>query len=418
MKVLSQRSPDRRVKPASGVDATPMCGRRRAGSAPFEESMSGHFLHNCWYVAAWGHELGAPGVDQSVDRVADREMLTRTLLNEPVVLFRSPEGVPVAMEDRCCHRNLPLSHGTLLPEGLQCGYHGFTYDMSGQCIRIPGQDSIPAQAQVRTYPVVERHRWIWIWMGDPELADPESIPDLWKNDHPVWAVSEGDLIHVRGHYQLVVDNLMDGSHVSFVHKTTLGTDDVADVPVETSVDGSDVRMVRWILDRPAAPLYAALGGFTENVDRWQIITAAAPSLVTVDMGSATAGTGAPEGDRRQGIELRSFNLITPETDSSCFYFYTHVRNFAQQDAAVTQKVKDQFRIAFLEDVDVIEGVQAGNDRFPDRPRADAAFDKAPLMARRMLEKLIAAEKRSVEITVDMSAEGAGDSQHADGRTAA
>lgn len=374
--------------------------------------MSGHFLHNCWYVAAWGHELGAPDADEAADRV----MLTRTLLNEPVVLFRSPDGSPVAMEDRCCHRNLPLSRGSLLPEGLQCGYHGFTYDMTGRCIRIPGQDSVPAQARVRTYPVVERHRWIW--MGDPDLADPERIPDLWKNDHPVWAVSEGDLIHVRGHYQLVVDNLMDGSHVSFVHKTTLGTDDVADVPVETSVDGSDVRMVRWILDRPAAPLYAALGGFTGNVDRWQIITATAPSLVTVDMGSAIAGTGAPEGDRRQGVELRSFNLITPETDGSCFYFYTHVRNFAQQDEAVTKKVKDQFRVAFLEDVDVIEGVQTGNDRFPDRPRADAAFDKAPLMARRMLDKLIAAEKRSLETTVEMDADRAEKLKQAAGRSAA
>ena len=342
--------------------------------------MSGQFLRNCWYVAAWGHELGdAP--------------LARTILGEPLVLFRSPDGQPTVLEDRCCHRNFPLSRGRLVEDGLQCGYHGFTFDRSGACVRIPGQSSVPPQAAVRSYPTAERWRWVWVWMGDPAQADPDLIPDLWMNEHPDWAVSEGELIRVAGHYQLVVDNLMDGSHVSFVHQSTLGTDDVADVPVVTSREGDQVRMVRWILDRPAAPIYAALGGFTDNVDRWQIITATPPSFVLVDMGSAVTGTGAPEGDRSQGIELRSFNLITPETEASCFYFYTHVRNFSIDDAAVTTKVADGFRVAFLEDADVIGDVQKGNERFPDRLLVDAAFDKAPLMARRVVDRLIAEEQR-------------------------
>jgi len=337
------------------------------------------FLRNAWYVAAWGHELGD-------------EPLARTILGEPLVLFRMVDGAVVALEDRCCHRNFPLSRGECVPEGIQCGYHGFTFDRDGRCVRIPGQETIPPQAAVRSLPVEERWRWVWIWMGDPEMADPDLIPDIWMNDDPGWAVSEGDLIHMRGHYQLVVDNLMDGSHVTFVHKSTLGTDDVADVPVDTQREGDQVRMVRWILDRPAAPIYAKLGGFTSNVDRWQIITSTPPAMVVVDMGSAVAGTGAPEGDRSQGIELRSFNLITPETDGSCFYFYTHVRNFSLEDPAVTQRIKDQFRIAFLEDVEVIERVQAGNDRYPARTLVDAAFDKAPMMTRKVVERLIAAEQ--------------------------
>ncbi len=337
------------------------------------------YLQNAWYVAAWGHELG------------DRP-LARTILGEPLVLCRSADGAAFALEDRCCHRNFPLSKGTRVPEGIQCGYHGFTFDRTGRCIRIPGQKVVPPCAAVRAWPVVEQWRWVWVWMGDPEKADPARIPDLWMNDDPGWAVSEGDPLRVRGHYQLVIDNLMDGSHVTFVHKGTLGTDDVADVPVNTERKGNRVRMARWILDRPAAPIYASLGGFTSNVDRWQIITSAPPSTVVVDMGSAVAGTGAPEGDRSQGIELRSFNLITPETDRSCFYFYTHVRNFALNSAAVTKRIKDLFRIAFLEDAEVIERVQAGNDRYRGRPLVDAGFDKAPLMTRRVLQRMIRTER--------------------------
>lgn len=338
------------------------------------------YLRNAWYVAAWGHEIG-------------ETPLARTILDEPVVLYRTSEGAPAALEDRCPHRRLALSRGRIVGDDIECGYHGFTMNPAGKCVRIPGQKSIPETARVRSYPVVERWRWIWIWPGDPDLADSSLIPDLWQNDDPGWAVSEGELIHIEGHYQLAIDNLLDGSHVSFVHKSTLGTDDVADVPVTAEMNDDEVVMTRWILDRPAAPLYAALGGFTGNVDRWQIITSTLPSQVVVDMGSASAGTGAPDGDRSQGVELRSFNLLTPETERTCFYFYTHVRNFALDDTAVTDKVRDLFRVAFLEDKDVIEGVQAANQRFPDSPRTDADFDKAPLMARRVLKRAIGREVR-------------------------
>ena len=352
--------------------ATLRTGERLCGA------MGDSYIRNAWYVAAWHHELA---------RGAGRRPLARTLFGAPVVLFRQADGTPAALEDRCPHRRMPLSMGTVVDDALQCGYHGFTLDAGGRCVRIPGQDSIPETARVRAYPVVEKWRWIWIWPGDPALADESLIPDVALNDHPEWAVSEGDPLHIEGHYQLVVDNLLDGSHVSFVHKSTLGTDDVADIPVRAERDGDRVRMVRWILDRPPAPIYAALGGFEGNVDRWQIITFAPPGMVVVDMGSAVAGTGAPEGDRSQGVELLSFNLITPETGRSCFYFYTHVRNFALDDDTVGARVKDLFREAFLEDKAVIEGVQRGNERFPDSPRVDAAFDRAPAMARRVVERI-------------------------------
>ncbi|MDE0056678.1 MAG: Rieske 2Fe-2S domain-containing protein, partial [Defluviicoccus sp.] len=137
------------------------------------------YLRNCWYVAAWDHEL-------------DGGFLARTILDRPVVLFRGPDGAPHALEDRCCHRSMPLSEGRLLEETVQCGYHGLEFAFDGRCVRVPGQSTIPPGARVRAWPVVERWRWVWIWMGDPDAADPDLIPDYHWNDDPEWT-SYGDV---------------------------------------------------------------------------------------------------------------------------------------------------------------------------------------------------------------------------------
>lgn len=330
---------------------------------------------NCWYVAAAAHEMG-------------RKLIGRTILGEPVVLFRREDGTPVAMEDRCSHRFFPLSKSYLVGDRIQCGYHGMEFDCSGKCVHVPGQKNVPRGADIRTYPLAEKWRFVWIWMGDPALADESLIPEIWRNEHPEWAVVCGDPIHMRGDYRLVADNLLDPSHVSYVHRTTLGTDVVAEIPQKTEEKGDMVRVTRWILDSPPAPVYKKLGGFTGNVDRWQIITFLPPSFVEVDMGSCVTGTGAPEGDRSQGIELHAFNLVTPETETTSFYFWTHVRNFKLDDDAVSATVRENFLTAFTEDVEVIEGVQAGFDRFPDATPVNIAVDGGTIRARRIIDEWI------------------------------
>ncbi|MBM3488365.1 MAG: Rieske 2Fe-2S domain-containing protein [Alphaproteobacteria bacterium] len=232
------------------------------------------FLRNCWYVAAASQELG-------------RKLLGRTILSEPVVMYRREDGTPIALEDRCAHRFLALSLGTLKGDTIECGYHGLVFDCTGRCVHVPGQKTIPERASIRSFPVVERWRLIWIWMGDAALADPALIPAIWRNDHPAWTVVVGDPIPMKADYRMVADNLLDPSHVSFVHRTTLGTDNVAEIPIETEQNGTLVRVTRWIMDSPAAPVYAKLGGFTTPIDRWQIITYTPPSLLEVDMGAAS-----------------------------------------------------------------------------------------------------------------------------------
>src|SRR5688572_6892210 len=111
------------------------------------------FLRNYWYVAAWSKDLSP-------------EPIARTILNEPVVLFRTPDGKAVALQDRCAHRRMPLSHGKVVGETIVCCYHGLAYDFAGRCVRVPGQATTPAGIGVRAFPLVERYGAVWVWMGD------------------------------------------------------------------------------------------------------------------------------------------------------------------------------------------------------------------------------------------------------------
>ncbi|MGQ3030048.1 MAG: Rieske 2Fe-2S domain-containing protein, partial [Ferrovibrionaceae bacterium] len=166
------------------------------------------FMQNAWYVAAWGREVG-------------RSLLARRICNLPMVFYRLEDGSAVALADRCCHRLLPLSHGRLEGDTLVCGYHGLTYDRTGQCVKVPSQERVSPQARVTSYPVVERHRFVWVWVGDPALADPSDVPDLHWNDDPAWT-GDGDVMEVACDYRLLIDNLLDHSHETYVHPTSIG----------------------------------------------------------------------------------------------------------------------------------------------------------------------------------------------------
>lgn len=337
------------------------------------------FLRNAWYVAAWSHEIGTTP-------------LARTILGEPVALWRTSDGAIVAFADRCIHRHVPLSIGK--PEGatLRCAYHGLVFDRDGACIAVPGQTQAPPGARVRTYPVVEKWRWVWIWPGDPARADPAQIPDYHWNDDPGW-IAVGDRFHVTGAAQLLIDNLLDLSHVQFVHGTTLGNDSVAEFPLDVRREGQTIRIDRWIMDRPPPPMFATLGGFTGNVDRWQLISFIPPTHVVIDAGCAVAGCGARAGNRSRGIEIFSNHSITPETARSCHYFWHHARNFRKDDDALTAAQKKAAHTAFYEDVVLIAAQQRAIDGEPaDRVKIDINADAGVLQARRLVERLMAAEQ--------------------------
>ncbi|HUI12863.1 MAG TPA: aromatic ring-hydroxylating dioxygenase subunit alpha, partial [Xanthobacteraceae bacterium] len=260
------------------------------------------------------------------------------------------------------------------------------------CVRVPGQDHIPHNARVRTYPVVERYRWIWIWMGDPALADPAQICDFhWLSD-PEWG-AKTSYLHVEANWQLVVDNLLDLTHLAFVHETTIGNMALVEhAAVKVERAPNHVLVTRWIIDQPAPPTFVKVGKFTGNVDRWQIIDYTPPAFLRLDVGSTPTGTGAPEGRRVGGISMRNLNAITPETETSSHYFWGQAHDFEPHNAAVTERVFDQIKTAFLEDVAVFTAQQRMIGLKPDAPQVDINADAGGIQARRIVDRLYREEQ--------------------------
>ena len=267
------------------------------------------FLRNYWYVATWAKDLG-------------REPLARIMLNEPVVLFRKQDGTPVALEDRCIHRRLPLSMGRLIGDEIQCHYHGLVFDGTGTCVKIPGQERIPPSARVKSYPVVERNQCIFVWMGDADAPDTSRLPTHFGVlDNEGWTTS---LVYrpVQCNYQLINDNLLDLSHLATVHASTVGTAHVADLAdVEAERDGNHVKVSRWTMDAPAATTYQQFGNYDGNIDRWQISEFFPPSYFRINNGAASANTGARDGKGDKRWDFWVSHGITPETESSTHYFW-------------------------------------------------------------------------------------------------
>lgn len=332
------------------------------------------FLRNFWYVAACDHEVS-------------RKPFGRMILGEPIVLFRKQDGAPVALEDRCVHRHLPLSMGKAVGDHLQCHYHGLRYDCTGQCVKVPGQNTIPPSARVKAYPVVERYHWLWIWMGDPARADPDQITDFHWLDDPNWG-AKGSYLHVRANWQLIVDNLLDLTHLAFVHESTIGNAAlVENATVKVTRSPNNVVVTRWIIDAPAPPTFVKAGGFTTHVDRWQIIDFVPPAFLRLDVGCTPTGTGAPQGRRVNGINMRNLNAITPETETTSHYFWGQAHDWDVNNGALTDMLVEQITTAFLEDVAVFEAQQRNMTMLPNAPQVDINADAGLIQARRILERI-------------------------------
>ena len=336
------------------------------------------FPLNAWYAVAWGHE------------VSTRSVLGRKACSRPLALWRKPDGSVAAVEDACWHRRLPLSMGHVDGESVVCRYHGLAFDGSGRCTRMPSTDRISASARVRAYPVLERHRLVWAWMGQAERADPALVPDLHWNTDPGWE-GDGATLFAKCDYRLLVDNLLDLTHETFVHATSIGHQAIAETPAKTTHDERTVTVTRWMHDIDAPPFWRTQLGRPGNVDRWQIIRFEAPCTLVLDVGVALAGTGAPAGDRSQGVNGRVLNTITPETESTCMYFWTLVRNYRLRDQSLTNQLRDANARIFEEDRAVVEAQQRSLDTVPESGIRDLNIDAGSVWARRIIQRMIKEE---------------------------
>lgn len=343
---------------------------------------------NAWYVAAWDHEV-------------TRKPLARRIADRPLALYRTEDGRPVALADACWHRLAPLSMGKVLSgDKIQCPYHGIIYNSAGRCVSMPAQETINPSATVPSFPVVERYRYVWVWLGDATLADPGTIPDMGQMSSPEWA-GDGLTIPVNCNYQLVLDNLMDLTHEEFVHSSTIGQDELSESDFVVTHDDTTVTVTRWMHNIDAPPFWLKnmrdkFPGFEGKVDRWQIIHFEAPSTIRIDVGVAKAGTGAPEGDRSQGVNGYVMNTISPETDKSCHYFWAFMRNYRLESQLITTQLRNGVSGVFKEDEDMLEAQQAAIDANPDYEFYNLNIDAGGMWVRRLIESRLAAEGRDAE----------------------
>lgn len=336
------------------------------------------FLRNSWYVAAYSRE---------VTRFAT---LARTIMNEKIVFFRTHAGLAVALQDRCPHRYAPLSIGKMTREGIACAYHGMEFDSKGKCTRNPTQpdEKISPKACVRAYPLEERHGMLWIWPGDPLKADPELIPDFWYYDHPDWD-TDTQYMHVKGNYMLLVDNLLDLSHVNFVHAGILGDPDRAQRTVCKTKQTERGVVSRWLM--PEMPMIA---GWAEtikdswaqaNVDFWIDMFWEPAGTLMLDLGVKPVGAS-----QEQGLKMLSLDALTPESVISTHYFFGTSQAFHRNDKTIIDFWRKAQAFAFEQDKVIIEHVQANMGKDWDiltmAPLINKG-DRAAILARRIMRKL-------------------------------
>lgn len=348
------------------------------------------FLRDHWYAAAWSAELG-PGPAAMV------------LLGEPVVLFRARDGAPVALEDRCPHRNLPLSQGRRDGDRIECGYHGLVFDLDGVCVHAPGAEAPPGWARVRRYPACERGGWVFVWMGDAAGASPEAAPGFQARlRDPGWFAVTGRAL-VRGGYRLALDNLLDLSHLSYVHSSTTGNREVAErAEIRTEKAEAQVRVTRWMAGIPPASAFREHAGFDGPIDRWQVSTFLAPSYIDICNGAARAGRGAAPDDRPQSLGEWGFvvhHALTPETAATTHQFWAVAAPRAMVGPEREALFAGQMRQVIAEDLAVYEAQQRAIDLDPAAADGDVnsrgaiAGDEALLHMRRILRRLHRAERR-------------------------
>jgi len=335
------------------------------------------YPRNQWYVAAYDEELAAGA------------LLPRCFLGEDVVLFRATDGTPRALKDRCPHRFAPLSAGTVREGTVQCGYHGLTFDGEGSCVHNP-HGPTPKAACVRAYPARERDRIVWIWMGDPSLADDAQIPDL--SDLPKAA----DDATFRGYLptacdtMLLVDNILDLSHVDFLHPTTLGSGALTGVPANVEDLSPQSLKVSWISHGDYAPAAfdAHLREQGQLTDQWTEVTWLAPTNMVLKVGATLHGE-----ERASGVSTLNLHLGTPERAGSTHYWYWCTRDFAvspEANAFIRPMVEHIFR---EEDKPMLEAQQRrlGAVDFLSNKPVLLTIDAAPMRVRRKLTALKEAE---------------------------
>lgn len=343
------------------------------------------FPKNAWYVAC------------TPDEITDKP-LGRKICGESLVLYRGPEGQATALEDFCPHRGAPLSLGKVENGKLTCGYHGLEMGCDGKTVAMPGQ-RVRGFPAIRAYPAIERYGFIWVWPGDAALADESKLHHLEWAENPAWAYG-GGLFHINCDYRLMVDNLMDLSHETYVHASSIGQKEIDETPTKTVVNGDEVITSRHMENISAPPFWRMAlrgNGLADDVpvDRWQICRFTPPSHVMIEVGVAHAGKGGYDAPAEHKAASIVVDFITPETETSIWYFWGMARNFKPDDAELTTTIRAGQHTIFSEDLQMLELQQRNLLAHPERKLLMLNIDSGGVQSRKVIDRLLAAEAPQV-----------------------
>jgi phenylpropionate dioxygenase-like ring-hydroxylating dioxygenase large terminal subunit len=319
------------------------------------------YLRNAWYMAAWESEIEGDA------------LLSRKLLDRQMLIYRRTDGDGyVMMEDRCAHRFAPLSRGRREGDTIVCGYHGLTYDRTGACVRNPFSEQIPVRAKVATVPVSVKYGMLWFWPGDPSLAELGDIPDF----SCLSPTARHSRLVMAANYQLITDNLMDLSHIEFVHSGTFGGTGVIFKGEHKVKEEGETIWSNWWMPNIDPPRWAEGISQQMKLDHWLNMRWNAPASMMLETGICRAGSV----DRTPPIvSERDCHILTPETELSTHYFYT---SSELQDAVNVNKAY------YDEDKPILEAVQRsmGDSDFWGKKPVILSVDAGALRVRRRLAK--------------------------------
>jgi vanillate monooxygenase len=338
------------------------------------------FIRDTWYVACTAEEI-------------DEKPLGRKICNESIVFYRASEGKVAALEDFCPHRGAPLSLGKVVEGKLTCGYHGLEMGCDGKTIAMPGQ-RVNAFPAIRSYPVEERYGFVWVWPGDASKADASLIPIQQWHSNPSWAYG-GGMYHINCDYRLMIDNLMDLTHETYVHAGSIGQKEIDDTPCKTTVEGQSVITSRFMENISAPPFWrmALRGNHLADdvpVDRWQVCRFTPPSHVMIEVGVAHAGHGGYDANDEHKVYSIVTDFITPETETSIWYFWGMARKFNPSDKGLTASIREGQGKIFSEDLEMLERQQKNILAHPTRNLLKLNIDSGGVFSRRVIDKILAA----------------------------
>lgn len=341
---------------------------------PFTEGS--YAPRNGWYVAAFRNEIGD-------------HLLSRWILNQPVVMYRKADGTAVAVEGRCPHRHFPLGASKRVGDAIQCGYHGITFDAAGKCTFVPSQEKIPGVYTIRSYPLVERGLWVWIWPGDPAKADESLIPTLEEIGLEIEGIyAKPFYAHdVDGRYQLLNDNLLDLSHLGYLHGTSIGTPDDAATPEQRDVNDRRISSRRVMRNTPPTAAVKGKHAIVGLVDRVSGMEFYFPGF--------HAGIGEvrlPEGHERAGELInfsRVWHAVTPAKTFTTNYFFAMGSTDRQGVDDMVEYLKPVLAEDMFATVEIEKIVQTLDDLPPELMLKS---DGTAVLGRRKLQQMMDLEK--------------------------